>query len=240
MTAPSDSQCPLNHRVAVVIPCYNAGPRLRPVVEGALRRSEAVVVVDDGCTDACTEGLEALGVRVLRFERNRGKGHALLAGFRTALEDPATKALCCLDADGQHRPDDIGRLAAASVEQSADLVIGQRTFQEGQVPWRSWFGNTVTVAVTGWLLGRPMPDTQCGFRLLSRRFAEAVVADVTGGRYETEMEILVKAVREGYALEYVPIETVYEAGNPSSHFRSVRDSMLIYRRLWQATRRRHH
>ena len=52
-----------------------------------------------------------------------------------------------------------------------------------------------------------------------------------GGRYETEMEIIVKAIREGYAIHSEPIATIYEAGNASSHFHKIRDSFLIYRRL---------
>ena len=90
------------------------------------------------------------------------------------------------------------------------------------------------------LLGRRLPDTQCGFRVLSRRFAEAVVSEVAGGRYETEMEIIVKALREGYTVGHSPIRTLYEAGNPSSHFHKLRDSFLIYVRLLRTVLRRRH
>ncbi len=219
------------HGLAGVVPCYNAGPRVRPVIAQAQPYFERLVLVDDGSTDGGVQALADLPIRVITFPHNRGKGHALLAGLRAALEDPAMEAVCCLDADGQHDPAEIPKLHAAFLEHGADLVIGARTFNEDLVPWRSRFGNRVTAALTALLLGARLPDTQSGFRLFSRQFAEAVLESVSGGRYETEMEIVVKALREGCRIESVPIRTIYEEGNRSSHFRRIADSFRIYLRL---------
>lgn len=221
-----------------IIPCFNAGARVRPVVEGVLSHVPSVIVVDDGSTDGCIDTLGDLGARIERLGRNRGKGHALLAGIRAALADPALRWVVLLDADGQHNPAEIPGLLAAATAQDADLLIGARVFTGQAVPLRSRFGNTVTVSVAALLLGRRLPDTQCGFRVLSRRFAEAVVQEVAPGRYETEMEIIVKAVRDGYTVGHSPIQTLYEPGNASSHFHKVRDSLLIYSRLLRAVLRR--
>ena len=223
--------------LAAVIPCYNAGPRLRPVVEAALTRAGRVVLVDDGSTDGAADTADALGARVLRLAPNRGKGHALLAGIEAALEDAAVTAVCCLDADGQHDPAEMPRLHGALADAGADLVIGSRVF-DGTVPWRSRVGNRATVAVSGWLLGTRLPDTQSGYRVLSRPFAEAVLENVRGGRYETEMETIVFALRGGFRVVPVPIRTIYEPGNTSSHFRKGRDSLLIYARLLRTVLRR--
>jgi glycosyltransferase involved in cell wall biosynthesis len=214
-----------------VVPCFNAGPRVRPVVEGTVPQVEHLIVVNDGSTDGCIETLEGLPARVISFTHNRGKGHALLEGLRAALEDPDMTAVCCLDADGQHDPAEIPRLYSAFRERNADLVIGARTFGGGGVPWRSRVGNQVTATVTAWLLGARLPDTQSGFRLLSRRFAQTVLDTVPGGRYETEMEIIVKALRTKCPIESVPIATIYEEANRSSHFRKLSDSFRIYARL---------
>jgi glycosyltransferase involved in cell wall biosynthesis len=224
--------------VVGVVPCYNAGGRVAPVAAQALEVLEKLIVVDDGCTDGCLDAVRALPLRVLSFERNRGKGHALIAGIRAALESPETEAVCVFDADGQHDPAEIPRFYRTFVEEEADFVIGARVFdRRGGVPWRSRFGNTVTVACTAWLVGRRLPDTQCGFRMLSRRFAQDVVASVAGGRYETEMEVVVKAIREGYRVATLPIQTIYEEGNRSSHFRKIGDSMRIYARLFRSVLR---
>ncbi len=215
--------------VTVVIPCYNAGSRVRGVIERASGVVERVIVVDDGSTDGCLRDVAALSARMIRFERNRGKGAALLAGFRAALESPDTKCVVVVDADGQHDPNEISSLYNAFNEDAAELVIGARTFDQRSVPWRSRFGNRLTVGVTSCLFGRYLPDTQSGFRLLSRSFAESVVASVPEGRYETEMAIIVKAIREDRKIISAPIKTIYEPGNASSHFRKVHDSLRIYR-----------
>lgn len=234
MAGQQDSDAAALGTTAAVVPCYNAGPRLRPVVEGLLGVLERVIVVDDGSTDGAPSALGDLPARVITLPQNQGKGHAMMAGFRAALEDPAVDCVAIVDADGQHDPRELPGLRAAFDAETADLVIGSRVFALGRVPWRSWVGNRFTVLVSALLLGRRLPDTQSGYRLHSRRLLDDVLATVEGGRYETEMEILVKAVIEGYRVTAPPIRTIYETGNRSSHFRNITDSARIYRRLLRA------
>lgn len=223
--------------VAALIPCFNAGDRLRGVVDRLRPLVETILVVDDGSTDGAVDAVADDVAEVIRFDTNRGKGHALLAGFEAALKRPEVICVVTLDADGQHDPAEIPRLIEVFHAEEADLVIGARTFEGHSVPWRSWFGNTLTALLIRLALGRRISDTQSGFRVHSRRFVEGVVATVPGGRYDTEMGIVLNAVREDYRLVTVPIRTIYEAGNPTSHFHKLRDSWLIYRRLFGALRK---
>lgn len=216
------------------MPCFNAGDRVRPVALGVLDRLSGLIIVDDGSTDHSIDSLRDLPVDILTLQPNRGKGYALLAGFRRALEDPECACICVLDADGQHNPEEIPRLYDAFRETGADLIIGSRVFTGGHIPWRSRFGNKVTIFATALLLRHRLPDTQCGFRLLSRDFAEGVVAAIEGGRYETEMAIIALAIRQRRPIVSVPISTIYEQGNVSSHFRKFQDSYRIYARLFRA------
>lgn len=232
-----DVHTALRHDVAVVIPCYNAGARVIGVVEHCLKRVEQIVVVDDGSTDGALDALDTQPVKRIRFPENRGKGYALVEGFRAAL-DMGVRCIVVLDADGQHDPDELPTLFEAFTASGADLVIGSRSFDEAHVPWRSRFGNKTTILLTRMLLGTRIPDTQSGYRLHSRRFAEAIVRDVPGGRYDTEMEILVKAVKERFVIKPIPIKTLYESGNPSSHFNKIRDPIMIYVRLFKAAFRK--
>lgn len=227
----------LRTHVAVVIPCYNAGERLLPVVLGAREFVDRVIVVDDGSTDGAPKRLPADTATILSFDVNRGKGFALLEGFRHALSYVPVDCVAVMDADGQHDPRELPRLYRVFLEQNADLVIGARRFDLKHVPWRSRVGNTLSIAVVRRLLGQHIADTQSGYRLHSRRFLEDVLRTVGGGRYETETEILVKAVLQGYRVVCEPIQTLYETGNPTSHFRRFRDSMRIYRRLLRAVQK---
>lgn len=222
--------------LAVVIPCYNAGGGLREVVAGARACVNRVIVVDDGSTDGAPDALADAGARLIRFPANRGKGAAILAGLRAALEEPAVRAAAVLDADGQHDPAELPKLYAAFETERADLVVGARVFGGREVPWASWLGNVLTRLLTRLFLGQSIPDTQSGYRVHGRRFAEAVVEAVGPGRYETEMEILALALRDGYKVVSTPIQTIYERGNPSSHFRKFRDSWRVWRALFQAAR----
>jgi glycosyltransferase involved in cell wall biosynthesis len=228
----------LRRRLAAVVPCYNAGGRVRGVVEGLAALLDHVVVVDDGSTDGSGDSLEGLTARIITLPENRGKGFAMLAGFGAALEDSDVHCVAIVDADGQHDPAELPQLYAAFVRENADLVIGTRTFDMAHVPLRSRFGNKTTATVTRLLLGKAIPDTQSGFRLHSRRLLEHLLQILAGGRYETEMEILVEAVKGGYTVLPAPIQTIYEEGNPSSHFNKIADSFRIYRRLVTTALRR--
>ena len=228
----------ISSALVVVVPAYNAGERLRPVLDRLLPIASRIIVVDDGSTDGATRGLEELPIQLERHETNRGKGHALVTGFRAALEDPASTCVATLDADGQHDPAELPGLYERFLAEDADLVIGSRVFNGPGVPLRSRIGNTVTIAVVGWLLGQRVPDTQSGYRLHSRRFLEAVLPSLGGGRYETEMEMLARAIGGKYRVVAAPIRTIYEKGNPSSHFNKLRDSYRIYASLIRASRRK--
>ncbi|MCC6488728.1 MAG: glycosyltransferase family 2 protein [Candidatus Hydrogenedentes bacterium] len=228
----------MRRQLAAIVPCYNAGDRVAPVVRGLLEHVDRVIVVDDGSTDNATVSLSDLGARVIRFDTNQGKGFAMLAGFRAAMDDPDVQAAAIVDADGQHDPDELPHLYETLFREGADLVIGSRAFDERQVPWRSRFGNKLTAAITRILLRQSIVDTQSGYRLHSRRLLEFLLEAVPGGRYETEMEILVKSVRNGFRVVPAPIQTIYEKGNPSSHFNKLRDSMRIYRKLLSVSLRK--
>jgi glycosyltransferase involved in cell wall biosynthesis len=222
-------------KLAVLVPCYNAGPRLSQVIQAIVDIHPRVFVVDDGSTDGATRMLGGMGIELITLPVNRGKGHALLAGFTVALADPNVDCVATMDADGQHDPRELHQLVQVFRRNHADLLIGSRVFTGSHVPFRSRLGNVFTSRLTKLLLGKKIPDTQSGYRLHSRKLLDQVLKRVPGGRYETEMEILVLACRRGFNVAAEPIATIYEDGNRSSHFSPLRDSWRIYRKLFAAT-----
>lgn len=108
--------------VTVVVPAYNEGDRIGPVVR-ELTQTYRVLVVDDGSTDNTASEAESAGATVLRQPQNTGYVAALNRGFR----EVTTEVVVTFDADGEHRPDDIERVVRPVIEDRLDLVLGART-----------------------------------------------------------------------------------------------------------------
>jgi glycosyltransferase involved in cell wall biosynthesis len=216
-----------------VVPGHNEAGRIGPVVAAVMAQGLPVLVVDDGSSDATGAEAQAAGAQVLRLEPNRGKGAALKAGFERALdqhrvaagadEAPAAgwAAFLTLDGDGQHDPTEIPRLLEAWEQGDADLVVGMRDYRD--MPPIRWFTNSVSRLLFSWALGQRIPDNQSGYRIHSRRLAEAaLLSDEQGFAFEVE-EIAICAGR-GYGLAWVPIKTIYGTEKsdikPWAHFSS--------------------
>ena len=201
-------------RILALIPGYEEGPRIGAVVEAASRHLP-VLVVDDGSSDDTAARAEAAGATVIRQVPNQGKGAALRAGFRRAL-DEGWDAVLTLDADGQHDPDEIPRFVAAFGATGAhgprpELIVGRRDF--ARMPPVRRLSNTLGTALFSWAVGRHIPDNQSGYRLLGRRLMAATLDSRETG-FEFEVEMIAACLRQGWTLDWVPISTSY-AGEPS-------------------------
>jgi glycosyltransferase involved in cell wall biosynthesis len=196
--------------IVALIPGFNEAPRITPVVTATLRQLP-VMVVDDGSTDDTAARAREAGATVIEQRPNQGKGAALRAGFRRAIADGAD-AILTLDADGQHDPAEIPAfLAAWSDDPRPDLVIGRRNFRA--MPPIRRLSNVLGRRAISWAIGRDIPDNQSGYRLVSRRLAEATLASHETG-FALEVEQITTCVRMGGRIAWVPIRTIY-AGAPS-------------------------
>jgi glycosyltransferase involved in cell wall biosynthesis len=220
------------NRVAVLIPAYRPSAALLGVLHALVERQfPTILVVDDGSGDEFanifTEAGSLPGVQVLRHATNLGKGAALKTGMNYALCNmPGLIGIVTADADGQHDPEDIERVAESLLAHPDSLVLGCRAFHE-EVPLRSRFGNLLTSAIMHALMGRKMADTQTGLRGLPKAFAlRTLKIEATG--YEFELEMLLAAHQLGVPVVEESIRTIYEEGNRSSHFNPIVDSMKIY------------
>ena len=214
---------------AIVIPAFQPDRRLLDVLLGLAGSRHSVVVVDDGSARECRPIFDQAAamerVVVLRHATNLGKGAALRTGFNHVLCE-TEELLVTADADGQHDPADILKVAAVAAENPDDLVLGAREIGRN-APRRSRFGNRVTRAIVRRLHGLQLRDTQTGLRGLPRALAEAMLRVPSCG-YEFEMDMLIAARRSGVCIREVPVCTRYFDGNRSSHFNPLLDSMRIY------------
>jgi putative flippase GtrA len=220
-------------RPVVVIPAFEPGPGFESLVRTLVAEpDQAVIVVNDGSAQGHAPVFASLaaleGVTVLQHPSNLGKGCALRTAFAHFLSHagPACPGVVTADADGQHLAVDIQAMGNALAAAPDALWLGARTF-EGRVPLRSRFGNGLTQQIFRLLLGPTLADTQTGLRGIPRGFLPDLVA-IELPRYEFELEMLVQAVRSGMRIRELPVHTVYEPGNPSSHFRPLVDSLKVY------------
>jgi glycosyltransferase involved in cell wall biosynthesis len=217
------------HKILALIPAYNEGTRIEPVIAGASRYLP-VLVIDDGSSDDTVAVSKAAGALVLTQNPNQGKGAALRAGFRRAL-DEHFEAVVTLDADGQHDPAEIPTFLESYREGKPDLIIGKRQFKN--MPPVRRLANTLGEKTFSWAIGREVLDNQSGYRLISSRLMGDLVDGHEAG-FEFELEMIVVAVRHGYKLDWVPIRTIY-AGE-SSHIDPVHHLTNFLRVAWKTRR----
>lgn len=219
--------------IVAVIPGYDEAPRIGPVVAAAARFLP-VIVVDDGSSDATAAVAHDAGAFVIRQEPNQGKGVALRRGFEHAIADGA-EGILTLDADGQHDPVEIPAFlavwSAAPGSAKPDLVIGARNFRS--MPPIRRLSNVLGRRAFSWAVGRDIADNQSGYRLVSRRLAEATLRSAEAG-FGLEVEQITTCIRMGGRIEWVPIRTIY-AGAPS-HIRPIAHLREFLRIVRQARR----
>lgn len=218
----------------ILIPSLEPDDRLPAYLRQLRERGfERMVVVDDGSSGKTQPLFDQMaqmdGVTVLHHDVNHGKGVALKTGYAWIRDNlPDITGVITADADGQHTVEDCWRLAEALAGGKRALYLGSRDFTLPIVPARSRKGNKITSAVFWALYGQYLPDTQTGLRAFRQEELPFMI-DVSGERYEYEMNVLIACARASIPMIPLTIETVYENDNAGSHFHPVRDSIRIYK-----------
>lgn len=159
-----------------------------------------IVVVDDGSTDDTKNVALASNAIVIGDGRNHGKGHAMRKAFRQARGD----IIVTIDADGEHKPEEIPRLIYP-LYNGTDVVAGSRFLGEGKdfTTKLNQIGNKFLNLAIMMMTGKYITDSQTGFRAFKRAFLDKITLDSHG--FEIEAEITVKGLRNGFKLEEIPI-----------------------------------
>ncbi len=219
-------------KVSIVIPAYKPDEALlHTVQELSVLGFDDIIVVDDGGGAEYKKYFDALSKRsdctVLTHEKNRGKGAALKTAFGWYCENRDNAGVVTVDADGQHKCNDVVSVAQMMLEKDC-VILGARNFKKAEVPLRSRFGNSFSAAVFRFLLAMKITDTQTGLRALPKKHLSRL-CEVQGDRYEYETNVLLFLKRNALEYREVVIDTVYENDNGGSHFRPIIDSARIYK-----------
>jgi len=207
--------------LSVILPAKNEAEGLRkilPAIKIACPSAE-VIVVDDASTDGTAGVARLFGARVVCHRRSLGNGAAIKSGARAA----SGTVLVFMDADGQHKPEDISRLLAA-FEEGNDMVVGARSLASQAGAHRA-IANTFYNWLATWMVGQTVSDLTSGFRVVSADlFRKYLYLLHNGFSYPTT--ITMSFFRAGYAVSYIPIEAPIRIGK--SHIRLVRDGARFF------------
>lgn len=218
------------NEVCAVIPTYQNAKTLLKVVADVHRVVDTVIVVDDGSNDGTAALLDkATGnerpEKVLTHPKNCGKGAALKTGLTYARQQGFRYAVT-VDADGQHRADDIPALLKAVEEEPDALAIGSRGLQHENMPAKSTFANRFSNFWFALQTLQRLPDTQSGLRVYPLRHLHGL--RWMSARYEAELTLLVFSAWAGVKLLPVPVSVYYPPRDQRvTHFRPGRDFTRI-------------
>src|SRR5690606_3113534 len=187
----------------VIIPTYNNEKTLSRVLNKTLEFTSNIIVVNDGSTDSTAQILAGYPqITLINQPKNMGKGMALRAGFRKALEQGLTYAIT-IDSDGQHFPDDIPVFVDEISKNGEALLIGDRNMEQDGIPGKSSFGNRFSKFWFWFEAGIKLSDTQSGFRLYPIQRMQNL--HFFTRKFEFEIEVIVKTAWNAIPVNNLPI-----------------------------------
>jgi dolichol-phosphate hexosyltransferase len=195
-------------KLSILMPAFNEQDRIGRALKEALAVEYPVdfevIVVDDGSTDGTPALLDACAdprVRVLRHERNRGKG----AAVRTAAEHASGTHMTVLDADLEYDPCNIPALVQPVLEGRADVVFGNRNFMAHSA-YSFWYviGNRGITLAANLLFNAYVGDLETGLKLMPVDLFRSLAIRSTG--FGIEAEMAGKLLRRGVRPYEIPID----------------------------------
>ena len=217
-------------KVVVGIPAYNEEKNIAKIIVQLKKVADQIIVCDDGSTDLTSRIAESLGAIVIKHPKNLGYGSAIRSIFLKSREINS-EVLVTIDADGQHKIEDIEKVAKPVVDGQADVSIGSRFLDKhDNAPKYRKLGINIITKVTNSSLSEKITDAQSGFRAYNNKVLQALTPSDSGMGISTE--ILIKSSNLGFKIAEVPTEIQYEGDtssqNPVSHGTGVLLSTLKY------------
>jgi len=217
-------------KITVGIQAYNEEKNIAKIIVKLKKTVDQIIVCDDGSTDSTSEIAESLGATVVKHAKNSGYGMAIRSIFLKSREINAD-ILVTLDADGQHKIEDINKIIKPVVDGEADISIGSRFLKEdSNTPGYRKLGVKIITKVTNSSLSEKITDAQSGFRAYNNKVLQSLTPADSGMGISTE--ILIKSSNLGLKIIEVPTEIQYDGDtssqNPVSHGTEVLMSTLKY------------
>lgn len=215
----------------ILIPSYEPDDKLIKLIDELKKNKLDVIVVNDGSGKEYDSIFNSINkkVKVISYEKNKGKGYALKTGLEYIRENYKEYIVITMDSDGQHSVKDAIKLGNYAEKHLNELVIGKR-IRSKKTPLRSKIGNIITMLVYRLSTGVKVYDTQTGLRAFSHELMD-FMQNVDGNRYEYEMNVLLYAPSNNIKIKEIEIETIYIENNEGSHFNTFKDSYRVYKEI---------
>lgn len=194
-------------KICVLIPSFNEGKTIGGLVKSVLAQGFGVLVIDDGSHDGTAAIARENGAEVLVNEKNMGKGLSLRRAFEV-LAQRDLEAVVIMDGDGQHLPGDLAPFVGCFRQKKPGVIVGNRMAKAKGMPPVRWLTNKFMSFLISCICHQPVPDSQCGFRLIDIQVLKKI--NLRTENFEIESEILLEAAKNGFKIESVPITTVYD------------------------------
>ena len=192
-------------KTVVIIPAFNEEKRIENVLSQIKNHSDEIIVIDDGSEDNTFKIINNDSeVIALQHDINLGKGAALKTGCEAAKKIDAD-VIVCMDADGQHKPEDIPRFIKA-IKEGNDIVFGSRIIGKG-MPLMMFLGNKFLSSSICKLFKIFINDTQSGYRAFTKEGYEKIAWE--SNDYAVETEMIIRAAKKDLKYKEIEIETIY-------------------------------
>ncbi len=224
--------------VGILIPAFNPDAKLTELLFNLngttsfdrLKIKLTIIVIDDGSFNIESRKIfneiETTGsAYTIVHKENLGKGSAIKTGIKY-LKNKGVDSIVTVDADGQHHMSDILSVLKTSLKEG-ELVLGVRSFNYSDIPFKSKFGNVISSFLFYCFTGLKIRDTQTGLRAFPRRHFDYLLT-IAGKRYEYEFNVLITFAKKRKKILTFPIKTIYFENNQNSSFRPIIDSLFVY------------
>ena len=218
-------------KITVGIPAYNEEKNIAKIISRIKDVTQSIIVCDDHSTDDTNKIAKALGADVVTHPKNMGYGSAIKSIFAKAKEIDSD-VLVTMDADGQHRIEDLKKILEPILSGTVDVCIGSRFLGKNveNVPSYRKVGIKVLTKLTNVSLKESITDSQSGFRAYAKKAISEIIPTESGMAISNE--ILLKASNLNLRIGEVPIVVLYDGDtsthNPVSHGTSVFVSTLKF------------
>jgi len=207
--------------LSIIIPAKNEAKNLKHVLPNLTAKypEAEIIVVNDGSTDNTLDICNENNVTVISHPYSKGNGAAIKTGANAA----SGKTLVFMDADGQHKPEEIEKLLE-KYNSGYHMVVGARVFKS-QANIGRWLANKLYNILASWMVGQPIHDLTSGFRIANaKKFKKFIFLLPNGFSYPTT--ITMSFFRAGYSVGYIPVDVEKRGGK--SHISLLKDGARFF------------